>query len=174
MQVVNYAGPFQLQNRLFLCPDPSESDIWERVGEDAFCFFRAHCMSDEVGFCRTNAFNVQATRPIADKAPNSFLAMTDAEVNVGMFFQIRFAVFVIGKGRHFINVEAFAKPSKELDITDGTLLSALQLLVAQSLFPSPFRQRIDEPLCLFFAQVGNMVVKTKDVLQPFNYLPFHL
>lgn len=82
-----------------------------------------------------------------------------------MAWQIWLAVFIIGKGWHFVDAKTLPKPSQQLNIANRALFPALQLPVTQCLFPSPFRKGVDESHDLLFAKVGNMVVDVKHFYQ---------
>jgi len=105
---------------------------------------------------------------VADQTAYSLLAMTDAEIDVGMLLQERFAVLVETELRHSVNPKAKPEPSQQLDVADSTLPPALQMLKAQRHITPPLRKRVNEPHGLSLSQLGNVVVKAKDLLVIFH------
>lgn len=165
MKVVNKTRPFEFQHCFFLCPKTRKDDIRDKRCKDFFRFLRTHCVANEVGFCGSDAFDIQTTRSIAEETPYSLFAMTYTKMDIWMAWQIWFTVFIIGKSWHFVDAKTLPKPSQQLNIANCTLLPALQLPVTQCLFLSPFRKGVDESHDLLFAEVGNMVVDVKHFYQ---------
>lgn len=112
VKVIDNACAFQLQQSLFLRPETSKGNVWERVGKDGFRFFRTHRMANKVWLRIADTFDVQATRTIADETACSLPTMADAEVHIGMFSKVWLAVLVISKGWHFVNAKTQPKRSQ--------------------------------------------------------------
>ena len=109
VQVIYDACACKFQDCFLLRPKPGEGNVGGRVGKDGFRLLWAHRVTDQAFLFLVDVLDVQATRAVADEASDSLLAMTDAEMYVGMVFQEGLAVLVEFKRRLSLDAEAEAK-----------------------------------------------------------------
>lgn len=161
--VIDNACAGKFQNSFLLRPKACEGNVGERGGKDGFRLLRTHRVTDKVFLCLVDALDVQTTGTVTDEATDSLLAMTDAEINVGIVFQERFAVLVEFKLRLPVNAEAEAESPQQFRVSDSTLSPTLQVLEAQRLFAPPFGQRGYEPFRLRLGEFRYVVVDAEYV-----------